>query len=729
MWRYLLTLSLVCLTPVIDVEGQINMVPGAGQTQFFLDKYSDCDGRPREVGQSTVFISGVSTDHQGQPVTSCSITLNTENVREPYRFKLQFLSVRIDQPGISFYVYDGEFNGRQLWAFNQQQQKPSNLEFDFTTGQLVTFRLTRGELDREYDIRIVATPVPSQTVKCTYENEYGCDEYGYNYRLLGTKEIAGIIAGCFGLVFIVVIIIVICCYRKQKGVTRKWQEQTLGQVNTAASLHSLNGRVPHSSGPNSTRPWTSESSKNGFASIRRSPNLPRAKIARSQRYNGSDTSSNMGSNASLPMKRPLPPPHVNLHPDGSSVHTGRRRRDRYEKYEYDDESSDGRSLSTATKNFSERNYKPPAYRDAIRNDSESSADETTFVGANDSRQQSVFVERILTPRKTTKLSPQVLRAQKALPPPDQDEEYDSIEPKKKTVNSNNKSSDKKQVVDTAAGSDDDTEESDTENESEEEEEDSEEESDVESDDEDDKPDVVYSKPNKDKTKTENVPAPPPPPPTQGFRPPPNSQPQQFQGPPQPGYVPPGVHQPQPRYGHPGQQPAYPQGNPQFQQGQPPYLQGQPQYPQGQPQYPQGQPQYPQGQLQYPQAQPQYPQGQKQYPMGQYPSQHQPPKRNTYDQANFSVPLDGQQQPVQSQRPREHYPSHKSNNGKGTMPAGNPPVYSYLVNRGYQPLDGRYSPVSTSTGASNLSGDRNLVHEDSDFSANLGSGVELMKRKN
>lgn len=130
----------------------------------------------------------------------------------------------------------------------------------------------------------------AEIIDCSYGSEHLCDEYGYNYRLLGTKEIAGIIAGCFALVFIIVVIIVICCYRKQRGISRKWTEEKLGHVNTAASLHSLNGKVSHSNGPHSTKPWTSESSKHGFASIRRSPNLPRAKIARSQRTMGSESS-------------------------------------------------------------------------------------------------------------------------------------------------------------------------------------------------------------------------------------------------------------------------------------------------------------------------------------------------------------------------------------------------------------------------------------------------------
>ena len=113
---------------------------------------------------------------------------------------------------------------------------------------------------------------------CQYGTEYGCGEYGYEYRVLGMKEIAGIIGGAFGLIIVIVVIIVCCCYRKQRGISRRWKEEKLGAENTAASLHSLNGKVSKSNqGP---RPWTSESSKNEFASIRRSPKLPRVSVTR-----------------------------------------------------------------------------------------------------------------------------------------------------------------------------------------------------------------------------------------------------------------------------------------------------------------------------------------------------------------------------------------------------------------------------------------------------------------
>lgn len=131
--------------------------------------------------------------------------------------------------------------------------------------------------------------VSATTIDCNYVSEYGCDQYGYDYRLLGTKEIAIIIGACFALVIAIVIIIVVCCYRKQRGISKKWKQERLGHVNTAASLHSLSG-VAHNKGVDGTKPWTTENSRNGFASIRRSPNLPRAKIVRSQRTMASDNS-------------------------------------------------------------------------------------------------------------------------------------------------------------------------------------------------------------------------------------------------------------------------------------------------------------------------------------------------------------------------------------------------------------------------------------------------------
>lgn len=40
----------------------------------------------------------------------------------------------------------------------------------------------------------------------------------------------GIVGGIFGLIIIIIIpIVVICCYRKQRGVTRRWDEFKLGE--------------------------------------------------------------------------------------------------------------------------------------------------------------------------------------------------------------------------------------------------------------------------------------------------------------------------------------------------------------------------------------------------------------------------------------------------------------------------------------------------------------------
>ena len=80
-----------------------------------MNKQSDCNGIPQKIGQNTVYIFGRSSDvMQGSGVLACTITLNTENVREPNIFKIQYLAVDIREETTHFYVYDGEFNGRML---------------------------------------------------------------------------------------------------------------------------------------------------------------------------------------------------------------------------------------------------------------------------------------------------------------------------------------------------------------------------------------------------------------------------------------------------------------------------------------------------------------------------------------------------------------------------------------------------------------------------------------
>ena len=346
---------------------------------------------------------------------------------------------------------------------------------------------------------------------------------------------------------------------------------------------------------------------------------------------------------------------------------------------------------------SDRHYKPPTYREALRHDQSRSeselgdATEHSFVQADDDHPQKTFVERVIEPRVKPKKQASPLQQKRVIPPPELDLTYDSIEPKKTTINAT-----KSKAVEVEKEEDSETEESDTsntDNESEESEEESAESEDEQEPKKVDKPDAadVYSKVNKNKENQakENQPYQ-----NQGFMPPQQrfmQPPQNMQGLPYPGYFPPGVHQPQPRYGYP-MQPA------------PPY----------------------QGQLPR--------QGQGMQP------QVQVPQPNAYDQANFTVPMNqpgpqfqGQGPPMMqynngSAQPQQPHQSRRHGKPSLSQQPNNPPIYSYLVNRGYQPLDGRQSPVSTATGGSNISGDRNLQVEDSDFSANLDSGVELLKRK-
>ena len=402
-----------------------------------------------------------------------------------------------------------------------------------------------------------------------------------------------------------------------------------------------------------------------------------------QRINGSFI---IAGSESLHRKQRAPvPTHVrDLPRETRRDNRDRGYRDRdYKKKDYRDRDYDVESDRSYN---SDRHYKPPTYREALRHDQSRSeseigdATEHSFVQADDDHPQKVFIERVIEPRVKPKKQASPMQQKRVIPPPEEDLTYDSIEPKKTTLRTA-----KSKAVEAEEDDDNETDESDTsnsDNESEESEEESEESEEEPQPKKMDKPDAVdvYSKVNKNKGKQDEekqqFPNPGFMPPQQGFMPPP----QNMQGPPYPGYFPPGVHQPQPRYGYPMQQ-GYPY----------------------------------QGQLP--------PQGQ---------GMQQP---NTYDQANFTVPMNQQGPPPMMQynnssaQPRQPHQSRKHNQPGASQQPNNPPVYSYLVNRGYQPLDGRHSPISTATGGSNISGDRNIqVVEDSDFSANLGSGVELLKRK-
>ena len=44
-------------------------------------------------------------------------------------------------------------------SFSQTNTKPQNMDFLFTTGDTVTFKFSRGELENDFDIRITITPV------------------------------------------------------------------------------------------------------------------------------------------------------------------------------------------------------------------------------------------------------------------------------------------------------------------------------------------------------------------------------------------------------------------------------------------------------------------------------------------------------------------------------------------------------------------------------------------
>jgi len=103
--------------------------------------------------------------------------------------------------------------------------------------------------------------------ECKTGNEYGCSDYGYTTPI-DKETIIGIVGGIFGLiVFIIIPIIIVCCYRKSKGVNKKWDEFNLREtLNTAADIHSSSASLSKSK----RDPWTSQSSRTPYSDYKKS---------------------------------------------------------------------------------------------------------------------------------------------------------------------------------------------------------------------------------------------------------------------------------------------------------------------------------------------------------------------------------------------------------------------------------------------------------------------------
>lgn len=108
---------------------------------------------------------------------------------------------------------------------------------------------------------------PTSSDECKTGNEYGCIHYAYK-QVIDKETIIGIVGGVFGLIlFIVIPIIVIFCYRKSKGVHKKWDEFKLSdKVNTAADIHASSASLTKSK----KEMWTSQSSKAPYSDMKRS---------------------------------------------------------------------------------------------------------------------------------------------------------------------------------------------------------------------------------------------------------------------------------------------------------------------------------------------------------------------------------------------------------------------------------------------------------------------------
>ena len=94
---------------------------------------------------------------------------------------------------------------------------------------------------------------------------------------------------------------------------------------------------------------------------------------------------------------------------------------------------------------------------------------------------------------------------------------------------------------------------------------------------------------------------------------------------------------------------------------------------------------------------------------------------------YPVPMGPNQfQPVYPGGPVQQQEQTKSSSPK--MPSREPPTYSHLVQRGYNPQGGRNSPSGRSTPGSHGSDPQHHRSGETEFSeASLPSGVELMRR--
>ncbi|ESP01139.1 hypothetical protein LOTGIDRAFT_238344 [Lottia gigantea] len=228
--------------------------------EFYMDSSSDCNGPTRNVYDARATIKGQGALQTGSGPTSCTIALKTEKPYELAVFKIEIRALQIADCGVRFTIYDGDAGINHLAAFDCNFGKQPNMQPFTTSGDKVTFVLSREDIrNTQYDIEVVATPLVAGRDP-GYSNGDGSD-YGYNYhRKFPTEAIVGIVGGLFAIILIIAIIVGVHCYRKHKGMNRKWEQQPLSYINTPSNFDTAS-KISKTDLSETSSVWASEVSK------------------------------------------------------------------------------------------------------------------------------------------------------------------------------------------------------------------------------------------------------------------------------------------------------------------------------------------------------------------------------------------------------------------------------------------------------------------------------------
>lgn len=368
--------------------------PISTSSKYFMDSAAECN-RPGVIGIGTdpVTIYG-RTPVQAAPttITECKITLQSDKVGEKRAFMVEIVNGNIQNVGVQFSMYDGsDTTVNRLFSLERGSTVDTSKRY-MTSGGFVTFYLKKtSPSDLDFNIEVIVRVVPAGITnqnECKTGNEYGCIAYGY-IQPVDKETIIGIVGGVFGLiVFIVIPIIVICCYRRSKGVNKKWDEFKLSdKANTATDIHNSSGSLSKVK----REPWTSQSSRAPYSDYKKS-------VASRSRYSDGEDSVFSGSTDLPPKQRPPPPPY-------DEQDRGRSYRDGPRGYrnERDDRSNrNDRYDNKGDRDYrSDRNYRlrrDSDMREPSQKSYRSSSDDASFVQSRDDHPQEVFIERVIEPR-------------------------------------------------------------------------------------------------------------------------------------------------------------------------------------------------------------------------------------------------------------------------------------------------------------------------------------------